>query len=157
MINSHFILHIISLWFLLVSALHFSRFPSFLHSVPMCTPTTLESKDCLALLLCNSIAYLGLPEIIVSNVLFFKDLFPAGILYCFFIMDHWYYYHNSRQWSPGKFWSLLKVTNNVTACKIQDIPPALAPEGKYLKYCCVCKMFSRYTRAIYLQGKKKKS
>lgn len=87
MIHSHSILHITSLQFPSLSALHFSRFPSFLHSAPMCPLTALESKDCLLLLLCNSIAYLRLPEIIVSHALFL-DLFPTGILYSFIIMDH---------------------------------------------------------------------
>lgn len=92
----------------------FSRFPSFLHSVPMCTLTALESKDCLALLLCNSIAYLRLPEIILSNALFL-DLFPAGILYCFIIMDHRYYYHKIRPRSPGES-GYPDDKNKVTAC-----------------------------------------
>lgn len=101
MINSHSALHIISHQFVFMSALHFFNVSILFAFCSHVYSDSLESKDCLALLLCNSIAYLRLPEIILSNVLFL-DLFPAGILYCFIITDHRYDYHKFRPWSPGK-------------------------------------------------------
>lgn len=82
-IHSYLILHLISPWFLLAWAFHLSSFLPVLCSVPMCTLTTWEAKCCLALLLCNRVAYLGLPEIIVPNVPFFRLLSSWNILLVF--------------------------------------------------------------------------